>query len=115
MCSFSVKLERKQAWYRAFLQRKFHVYGGWQSFDYYSELYLTLFDETSNSLIQFLLLEDSIFENEHAVLRLFDSFLDQLVRVYDLKFYEDFEKKVYFEEYSVGMSEVNCLRLFDSL
>ncbi|MDN3183558.1 hypothetical protein P0E83_03495 [Enterococcus faecalis] len=70
-------------------------------------MYLKLFDETSNGLIQFLLLDDSFFESEQAVLKLLDSFLDQLVRAYNLKFHEDFEMKVYFEEYSVAISEVN--------
>lgn len=42
-----------------------------------------------------------LFESEQAVLKLLDSFFDQLVRAYDLKLHEDFEKNVYFEEYSV--------------
>ncbi|WP_033600190.1 hypothetical protein [Enterococcus faecalis] len=100
MCSLIEKMERKQVRYRIFLQRKFHIYRGWQSFNYFSELYLALFDETSNSLIQFLLLENSLFESEQTILKLLDNFLDQLVCTYDLKFYKDFEKKVYFEEYS---------------
>lgn len=107
MSSLSEKMERKQVRYRAFLERRLHSYRGWQSFNYYRDLYLKLFDETSNGLIQFLLLDDSFFESEQAVLKLLDSFLDQLVRAYDLKFLEDFEKKVYFEEYPLGISEVN--------
>lgn len=67
-------------------------------------MYLKLFNETSNSLIQFLLLDDSFFESEQAVLKLLDSFFDKLVRAYDLKFHEDFEKNVYFEEYPLGIS-----------
>ncbi|KAJ72871.1 hypothetical protein M222_2071 [Enterococcus faecalis AZ19] len=70
-------------------------------------MYLKLFNETSNSLIQFLLLDDSFFESEQAILKLLDSFFDQLVRAYDLKFHEDFEKNVYFEEYPLRISEVN--------
>lgn len=107
MSSLSEKMEHKQVRYRAFLERRFYLYRGWQSFNYYRDLYLKLFDETSNGLIQFLLLDDSFFGSEQAVLKLLDGFLDQLVRAYDLKFHEDFEKKVYFEEYSVGISEVN--------
>ncbi len=94
MSSLSEKMEHRQVSYRAFLERRLHSYRGWQSFDYYSDLYLKLFD-------------DSFFESEQAVLKLLDSFFDQLVRAYDLKLHEDFEKNVYFEEYSVGISEVN--------
>ncbi|EAK8385900.1 hypothetical protein [Enterococcus sp. DIV1420a] len=101
MSSLSKKMEQKQVKYRSFLQRRIRIYRGWQSFAYYNELYLTLFDETCHNLIQFLLLEESYFESEQTILKLLDSFLDQLVRVYDLKFYEGFEKKVYFEEYPV--------------
>ncbi len=107
MSSLLEKMEHKQVRYQAFLERRLHSYRGWQSFNYYRDLYLKLFDETSNGLIQFLLLDDSFFESEQAVLKLLDSFLDQLVRAYDLKFHEDFEKKVYFEEYPLGISEVN--------
>lgn len=101
MSSLSEKIEYRQVSYRAFLERRLHSYRGWQSFDYYSDLYLKLFDETSNSLIPFLLFDDSFFESEQAVLKLLNSFFDQLVRAYDLKLHEDFEKNVYFEEYSV--------------
>ncbi|MFG5461644.1 hypothetical protein ACFJYD_13790 [Enterococcus faecalis] len=100
MCSLIEKMEHIQIRYRIFLQRKFYIYRGWQSFNYFNELYLALFDETSNSLIQFLLLENYLFESEQSILELLDNFLNQLVRTYDLKLYEDFEKKVYFEEYS---------------
>lgn len=115
MDSLSEKLDHKQVRYRVFLERRFYMCRRWQSFNYYSDLYLKLFDETSNSLIQFLLLDDSFFESEQAVLKLLDSFLDQLVRAYDLKFHEDFEKNVYFEEYPLVISEVNWLWFFDSL
>lgn len=107
MSSLSEKMEHKQVRYRAFLERRMHSCRGWQSFNYYSDLYLKLFNETSNSLIQFLLLDDFFFESEQAVLKLLDSFFDQLVRAYDLKFHEDFEKNVYFEKYPLGISKVN--------
>lgn len=107
MSSLSEKMEHKQVRYRAFLERRLHSYRGWQNFNYYSDWYLKLFNEISNSLIQFLLLDDSFFESEQAVLKLLDSFFDQLVRAYDLKFHEDFKKNVYFEEYPLGISEVN--------
>ena len=58
-------------------------------------------------LLPLTMLVDVYKRQEQAVLKLLDSFLDQLVRAYDLKFHEDFEKKVYFEEYPLGISEVN--------
>lgn len=98
MGSLTEKLEHKQVRYRSFLERRLYVYRGWQSFEYFSELYLTLFDDTSNKLLQLLLLEKSFLAKEQAVVWLFEIFLDQLVRGYDLKLHEDFEKKVYFED-----------------
>ncbi|MDN3100619.1 hypothetical protein P0E61_09705 [Enterococcus faecalis] len=79
----------KQEKYRRFLERKIRVYRMWQSFSYYSTLYLKLYNETSEYLIQFLLL---------------DNFLEQLVKAYNNKLHEDFDKGVFFEEYT---SKVN--------
>lgn len=104
MVSLTEKLEHKQVRYRAFLERRLYVYRGWQSFEYFSRLYLTLFDDTSNKLLQLLLLEKSFLAKEQAVVWLFEIFLDQLVRGYDLKLHEDFEKKVYFED-CIGINE----------
>ncbi|MFB5451120.1 hypothetical protein ACE4ZN_00660 [Enterococcus faecalis] len=106
MLSLAERMEFKQQKYRKFLQKKFHCYRGWQSFEYYKTLYLKLFDETSTNLIRFLLLEETFFECDEAVLNLLDCFLEKLVIAYDRKLHEDFERKVFFEEYQV-ISEVN--------
>jgi hypothetical protein len=94
----------KQEKYRRFLERKIRVYRMWQSFSYYSTLYLKLYNETSEYLIQFLLLDDLFFECDEAVLNLLDNFLEQLVKAYNNKLHEDFDKGVFFEEYT---SKVN--------
>lgn len=94
----------KQEKYRRFLERKIRVYRMWQSFNYYSTLYLKLYNKTSEYLIQFLLLDDLFFERDEAVLNLLDNFFKQLVIAYDDKLHEDFDKGVFFEAYT---GEVN--------
>lgn len=96
----------KQEKYRRFLERKIRVYRMWQSFNYYSTLYLKLYNETSEYLIQFLLLDSLFFECDEAeaVLNLLDNFLEQLVKAYDDKLHEDFAKRAFIEEYT---SKVN--------
>ena len=89
MLDLAERMGVKQEKYRRFLERKIRVYSMWQSFSYYSTLYLKLYNETSEYLIQFLLL---------------DNFLEQLVKAYNNKLHEDFDKGVFFKEYT---SKVN--------
>ena len=56
----SEELELKRQKYRRFLNGKFSAYRCWCSFPYYHQLYLNLYEETSEYLVQFLLL-DNIF------------------------------------------------------
>lgn len=107
MVALAERMEIKQEKYRRFLEKKFRAYRGWQSFNYYSDLYLKFYNETSEYLIQFLLLDDSFFECDEAVLNLLDKFLEQLVKMYDHKLHEDFEKQVSFEGYPIMISKVN--------
>ncbi|HBI2077583.1 hypothetical protein [Enterococcus faecalis] len=91
----SEELELKRQKYRRFLNGKFSAYRCWCSFPYYYQLYLDLYEETSEYLVQFLLLDNVFFENEEAVVKLFEGFLEQLVRSYACKIHEDFERKIY--------------------
>ncbi|WP_353960706.1 DUF6906 family protein [Enterococcus faecalis] len=84
----------KRQKYRRFLNGKFSAYRCWCSFPYYHQLYLNLYEETSEYLIQFLLLDNIFFENEEAVVKLFEGFLEQLVKAYACKIHEDFESEV---------------------
>lgn len=90
----SEELELKRQKHRRFLNGKFSAYRCWCSFPYYHQLYLNLYEETSEYLVQFLLLDNIFFENEEAVVKLFEGFLEQLVRSYACKIHEDFERKV---------------------
>lgn len=91
----SEELEVKRQKYRRFLKGKFSAYRCWCSFSYYYQLYLNLYEETSEYLARFLLLDNIFFENEEAVIILFESFLEQLVRSYECQMHEDFERKIY--------------------
>ncbi|MFB8550069.1 hypothetical protein ACFC5I_12420 [Enterococcus faecalis] len=50
------------------------------------------------------MLDDLFFECDEAILNLLDNFLEQLVKAYNNKLHEDFDKGVFFEEYT---SKVN--------
>lgn len=91
--------------YRRFLEKKLYVYKMWQSFDYFNHLYLTLYDETCKDFIAVVLAEERILSVEGKVTKLLERFLDQLVRLYEKCLQQDFEKSVYFEEYTMRVME----------
>ncbi|WP_225589842.1 hypothetical protein [Enterococcus faecalis] len=110
----SERLEMKRKKYKRFLIGKLRVYQPWQSYTYYYELYVKLYDEASQQLIQFLLLSDTFFEKERATLHFCERFLEQLVHSYDKRLQEDFEKKVYVDTGGIekALEEVNLLMAF---
>lgn len=108
------RLEMKRKKYKRFLIGKLRAYQSWQSYTYYYELYVKLYDETSEQLIQFLLLSDTFFEKEHATLQFCERFLERLVSGYDKRLQEDFEKKVYVDTGGIekALEEVKLLTAF---
>lgn len=112
MLAESLEVKRKK--YERFLIGKLRVYQPWQSYPYYYQLYVKLYDETSEQLIQFLLLSDTFFEKEQATLHFCERFLEQLVHSYDKRLQEDFEKKVYVDTGSIkeALEEVKMLTAF---
>lgn len=108
------RLEMNRKKYRQFLIWKLRVYQSWQSYTYYNELYVKLYDETSEQLIQFLLLNDQFFKTECATVCFCEEFLEKIVRAYDKSLQEDFEKKVYVDTGSIekALESVKLLMAF---
>lgn len=97
MATLITDLKKIQGTYEEVLHTKLKPYRSWQSYEYFAMHYQVLYETSSQSLLNYLILMNELFYTKEEKIALYRAYLEQLVHGYEKILHEDFEKQVYFE------------------
>lgn len=96
--SLRKKLEEIQQRKAGYLEFLLKPYGHWQSYDYYKKHYDKMFLEYSSQIMEQMIYLLSVGVSRKVIEKIYVDQLEKLVRVFIEELYQDFSKRVVFED-----------------